>query len=107
MEVRFLREGAADSLDDDVGCVVPRPDALLQWAFHHQLGQEAWGGGRSTVNATVLWIGYRLAAQIGNCRTDEICRRARISNLGEWGILRSFASYLFFNQLCCWISGVL
>ena len=43
MEVWFLREGAAHPLDDDVGRVVPRPDALLYRALHHQLGQEACG----------------------------------------------------------------
>jgi len=54
MEGGLLGEGAADPLDDDVGRVVARPDALLQGLLQHQLGQEACVGGdtrgRSAVN---------------------------------------------------------
>lgn len=42
MEVRLLWEGAADPPDDDVGGVVPGPDALLQRLVLDQRREEPW-----------------------------------------------------------------
>lgn len=41
VKVRLVWEGAADPSDDDVGCVVSGPDALLQRVLLDQRGEES------------------------------------------------------------------
>lgn len=50
MEVWFLREGAADPPDDDVGGVVSGSDALLQHLLLDQCGEESWKDSRGEVS---------------------------------------------------------
>lgn len=42
VKVWLFWEGASNPLDDDVGRVVTRPDALLQRLILDQCGQESW-----------------------------------------------------------------
>lgn len=54
MEVWFLREGAADPPDDDVGGVVSGPDTLLQHLLLDQCGEESWEVSRGEVSQKQL-----------------------------------------------------